>query len=145
MTKIGDELVALRRGDGLIHASDVVTWARAHRRSALGATFEWDVNKAAYQHWLNHARRLISVHVVSVAGERQTISLVLDRTKGGGYRRMNDVLDNAEMRRAAVEDALKELFRWKDRHEHLRELGAVFQAVDRMARTVVAPPAEAAD
>lgn len=145
MTKIGDELVALRRDDGFIHAPDVVAWAQTHPHSATGETFEWDVDKAALQHWLDHARRLISVHVVSIAGERQTISLVLDRNNGGGYRRMADVLNNAELRRSAVEDAVKELLRWKDRHGHLEELQPVFQAVDRTARTILSPPAEAAD
>jgi hypothetical protein len=145
MTKIGDELLALQRGDGFIHAPDVITWARENPHSAIGETFEWDTERAAYQHWLDHARRLISVHVVSLAGERQTISLVLDRKNGGGYRRLNDVLNNAELRRAAVEDAIKELLRWTDRHGHLRrELQPVFQAVDMMARTVL-PAAEAAD
>jgi hypothetical protein len=146
MTKIGDELVALRRGDGLIHASDVVDWARENPRSATGETFEWDRDKAAYQHWLDHARRLISVHVVTLAGERQTISLVIDRNHGGGYRRMDDVLNNADLRRAAVEDAVKELLRWKERHGYLRqELQPVFSSVDRLARNLLPPGAEAAD
>lgn len=145
MTKIGDELVALRRSDGLIYPPDVIEWAQENPQSAIGATFEWDVKKAARQHWLDHARRLISVHVVSVAGERQTVSLVIDRTNGGGYRRIADVLDNAELRRAALEDAVKELCRWKDRHPHLRqELQPVFSAIDRAARNMLPPAEEAA-
>lgn len=146
MTKIGDELVALARRDGLIYPPDVVAWARAHPLSATGVTFQWDVEKAAYQHWLDHARRLISVHVVTDAGERQTISLVVDRNHGGGYRRMDEVLNNAELRRAAIEDAVRELVRWKDRHAHLRqELQPLLRAVDRAARQWLPPPAEAAD
>ena len=140
MTKTGRELEALATRDGIIHARTVVEWARKNRGSALHRKFEWNVQKAAYQHWLWQARQLIAVHVVTEGGHRQTISLVPDRVAGGGYRRLDVVLDTADLRRSAVEQAFGELERWKDRHSHLsREFGQIFGAIDAASRLFYRP------
>ena len=134
------ELDSLITDDGRIFARSVVEFARANPNTELHARFQWNLEQAAYQHWLSTARRLISVYVSTEAGERRTISLTVDRLNGGGYRDRDEVLATAEMRRMAVEDALAEILRWRERNSHLApELGQIFSAIDRL--TAPPPPA----
>ncbi|HJQ56420.1 MAG TPA: hypothetical protein VJ890_05915 [Vineibacter sp.] len=143
---VRDELLALSDADDTIYTRRVVEWARTHPDSELHKHFQWDVNKAAYAHWLWQARRLISVYVVTDAGERETIALTLDYPDGGGYRPASQVLNNADLRYAALQDALAELQRWQDRHKRLQpELTSIFRAITRSTnRLGPSPSAEAA-
>jgi hypothetical protein len=126
------ELEALRSKDGMVHASVVVEWARDHPSSILHTKFQWDVDKAAYQQWVETARRLIVVYIVKENGERKTISLVPDRMAGGGYRDRDTVLKSKDMRRQAVKDAYSEVMQWRERNRHLvPELTPIFAAIDR--------------
>ena len=138
------ELEALIGDDGRIYARQVVEFARLNTDSELHNRFQWDLEQAAYLHWLSTARRLIAVFITSEAGERTTISLSVDRINGGGYRDRNEVLSTAAMRRMATEDALAEIQRWRERNSHLvPELASIFAAVDRATAAPVpeAPPA----
>lgn len=132
MTKVGEELLALADDDGVIFPDQVVDWARGHPKSALHAQFQWDVARAAREHWLWQARQLIAVHVVDDAGHRQTISLSIDRGHGGGYRPLDQVLANDELRRLAVGQAIGEALRWRERNSHLLELRPVFRSIERL-------------
>jgi hypothetical protein len=135
MTPVGQEIVALTATDGSIYPNVVVDWAQANPESELHRHFKWDINKAAREHWLWQARQLIAIHVVDLRRDRMTISLQIDRGRGGGYRHLGNVLSNAELRRQACEQAIGELHRWAERHRHLSELQGIFRAVDRVART----------
>ena len=131
---VADELRALSDNQGLIHAPRVVEWAQLNPDSALYREFNWNVEKAAYDHWVWRARQLIALHIVSETGERRTISLAIDRKQGGGYRDLGEVITNEELRRAAVTQALAELQRWCNRNSHLeRELGVLFRSIKRLA------------
>ena len=133
---VADELRALADNQGLIHAPRVVEWAQNNPESALYREFEWDTDKAAHGYWVWQARRLIAIHIVSEAGERRTISLAIDRKAGGGYRDVGEVLGNAELRQAAVKQALEELQRWQQRYSHLeRDLGTLFRSINRAVVT----------
>jgi hypothetical protein len=60
---------AIRKELLLIHpltAKGVVEYARTHTRSMLHRVWPWDVNRAAYQHWLEFARDVIKTYYVSV-------------------------------------------------------------------------------
>ena len=144
MNPVALEIVALTASDGKIYPSVVVAWAQANPDSELHRRFEWDIEKAAHEHWLWQARQLISIHVVDLAGDRTTISLEIDRTRGGGYRDMGAVLSNADLRRMATEQALRELHRWVAKYKHIAELQAVFRAVDRVARALPGSERDAA-
>lgn len=141
MSAIQRELEALQGADGLIRAEEVVEWAAAHPDSALHGQFEWDDAAAAIEHRVWQARRLIALHIVTETGERKTISLTVDRTKGGGYRAVEDVARIPELREVMLRDALGELKRTRARYRHLQELARVFEEIDRVA---AAAPAEAA-
>lgn len=137
---IRDEIEALTRKDGLIHAEDIVNWARTHPESELHKRFPWDVEQAAYLHWLSVARRLIQVYVVDTRGDRTTFSLVTDRVSGGGYRDSQQVLDNTEFRRQAAEQALVEVRHWRERNAAISELDAIFTAIDEFELPPRRPP-----
>lgn len=129
---VADELLLLKDKDGLIHPATVVEWAREHPNSELHSRFNWDVDQAAYQFWLWQARTLISIHIVGENGERRTVSLMFDRTNGGGYRDLSEVMNTQELRRQAVVEAVTELQRWCERHKHLNEMRPVFEALNRV-------------
>lgn len=138
---IADELLALKTKDGLIIPAAVVEWAQAHPASELHSRFNWDVQDAAYQYWLWQARCLISLHLVGQGGERRTVSLMIDRTNGGGYRDLGEVMNTRELRKQAVTEAATELQRWCDRHKHLDELKPIFNALKRIIeREHLLPP-----
>jgi hypothetical protein len=132
---IADELLALRdKDDGKIYPRVVVDWARANPDSELHnhRFFNWNVEEAAYDRWVDQARKLIALYIVAETGERKTISLMIDRTNGGGYRDLDEVMTNAELRRRALMEAATELLRWCDRHQHFKEFRPVFRALDRV-------------
>lgn len=119
--------------DGLLRARDVVNAARnAEKFPTLHSQFEWDDNKAAEQHRLAQARKIIrivigyadilqvnqhiTVNVFSQPKSMQAISvpvyisLTPDRREpGGGYRDFNSVMQDAELRGQSIADAIKYL------------------------------------
>ena len=129
---VADELLRLKDKDGLIYPRVVVDWAKDHPDSELHSRFNWNVEEAAYERWLWQARTLISLHIVGDHGERRTVSLMFDRTHGGGYRDLDEVMNTKELRRQAVTEAVTELRRYCDRHSHLKELRPVFDALKRV-------------
>lgn len=138
--QIQQELEALRE-EGVLHAEKVVAWARVHPDSALHKQFEWDDGKAADEYRVWQARRVIAVHVVNESGERRLISLSIDRSKGGGYRSIEDVSRDQDLMAVAVKDALGELRRTRAKYQHLKELSDVWETIDK--HVVVAEPERA--
>jgi hypothetical protein len=131
---IETELTALKEGELLI-VERVHEWAESHPKSALHGALEWNDRKAAYQHRLWQIRRLIAIHITYEGGERRFISLVVDRSRpAGGYRDLQDVLQDRTLYQIALADALRELERIQARYEHLRGLKPIWSAV-RKVRT----------
>lgn len=128
--KIRQELESCRL-EGIIHAERVVEWARNNPDSELHGEFEWDDGKAAHEYRIWQARRVIAVNVVSEHGERQVISLSIDRIKGGGYRNVEDVARDPSLMEIAVKDALTELRRVRAKYQHLKQLSDVWGAIGR--------------
>lgn len=124
---------------GKIKPEDVVSFAKSHKDSALHSYFDWNVEKAAQQHWLEQARHLIRVYVTIVPNTNKTIrvyaSLPGDRQQpGGGYRSMKTVLGNAELREQLLLNAFEDFQRWRIRYETLRELTPIFSAAEKVLR-----------
>jgi len=111
---------------------EVLQWAKAHRRSALHAALEWDDSKAAEEYRLAQVRELIRVNVVDVSGEPEMVSLSVDRAQGGGYRSVQDVIDDRALSEILLQDAVEELDRMKARYDRVAALTAVWRAVDRV-------------
>jgi hypothetical protein len=129
---IENELTALMDEDGILNPRRVVEWAAGNPESDLHKQFEWDDQKAAEGYRLHQARRLIAIHVVADDGRRATISLIQDRHSEGGYRPIDRVMSNAELRRMALRQALRELRRFEERYRHIQELARVFVAASEV-------------
>lgn len=130
---IRDELLALTDpATEMIYADTVVAWAEQNPESEIHAKLEWNDAKAAHQHRLDQARHLISLHVVYAnTGRRASVSLVTDRTQGGGYREVTPVLNNARMRSILLRQILDELARVIDRYPQLTELDPLLNILQR--------------
>jgi hypothetical protein len=138
------ELLALTDADGFIKPHTVVDWARSNPASEIHRRLEWDDEKAAEAHRIDQARRLIVVHVRSDEGDRATISLVQDRNSAGGYRHLNRVLENRELRLAALRQALRELRSFERRYRHIQQLAGVFEEMERVEADAASGDAAAA-
>jgi hypothetical protein len=133
---IKDELEAIKQADkgGLLHAHAVISYARTHTKSELHGVFEWDDNKAAEEYRLFQARHVIQYYFVSEEGTPQLVSLTVDRSKGGGYRAINDVVTNERLGKVMLQDALAELRRAQVKFQRVKELMPVWRAIDRVSK-----------
>lgn len=133
---IEDELRQIAdNSGGILRAEDVVQFARSRPESALHTQFTWSVQKAAYQHWIDQARRVIRLHVQVIQGRvepvRTFVSIKEDRLQqGGGYRYTIDVLKHPERRAILVHQALSEAAAWQRKYKNLEELSTIFAAID---------------
>lgn len=134
--KIRNELLAIQHAskDKMLHASNVVAWAKRNPKSALHRQFEWNNSKAATEFRLWQARRLVQIHVVTEDGSPQLVSLSFDRMGRGGYRSVSDVISNKELSEIMLRDALAELQRVQARFQRVRELTSVWTEVKRVQK-----------
>lgn len=138
--KIRNELLAIQRisKDGMLHAEKAVAWAQKNKTSALHRQLEWNNSKAAHEFRIWQVRRLIQLHVVMTDGSPQLVSLSFDRTKGGGYRGVDDVISSKELSEVMLRDALADLERMQAKYARVRELTSVWTEVKRVQRRHVA-------
>lgn len=129
------ELDRLKQKDGRLMAQAVVDAARP-RDSILHDEFTWDRDEALEKNLLSEARELIANYTVVVhVGDRTTrtrhfVSLSSDRKIGGGYRPIEIVMSDAEMRQQLLDDAINALAAVQARYQHLVELAEVFSALE---------------
>lgn len=136
MTKAQREAVRVRLSElemangGRLTASAVVEDAKSSD-SPLHHYFEWDTNKAAYQHWIEQARTLItSVQVVQKTDSTsvRTVYYVRDPSAGldeQGYVSVETLRSDADMARDAI---VSEFSRVADMLRRARELAKVLDA-----------------
>lgn len=129
---VAQELLALSDNAGFIKPHSVVEWARVNSESELHKHIEWDNERAAEEWRVSQVRRLIAVHVVSDEGKRITISLVQDRHAEGGYRCIDRVMGDTELRALALSQALAEFRIWQRKYAYMQELARIFEAADRV-------------
>lgn len=141
---IQEELEAIREEhDGLLRAEDVLEFAK-NPETSLHKKFQWDDTIAAQQFRLMQARAVIRVNVITPEATGLTIrayvSMLEDRrVPGGGYRSLQDVMGNTELRRRLLGQAMKEARAWRDKYQNLTELAGVFGAIDEAALEVPVP------
>lgn len=134
---IRDELLAIQKKhpQNMLRVEAVFKWAKANPKSALHKKIEWDKDKAAreYQYW--QIRRLIQLNIVSEDGEPEVVSLTIDRARsGGGYRAIDDVIDNEQLSVVMLKDALQELDRVRIKYARVKELTSVWDAVEQVRK-----------
>lgn len=122
---------------GLLNPERIVEFAR-NPKSALHSRFTWSDSAAAAKWRLQEARQTITFYVTVVAGSsepvRAFVSLQRDRTgdEEGGYRRIESVMSDADMRKELLGMALKDMEAFQRRYARLRELEQVFAAMRKV-------------
>lgn len=131
--QIVEELKRIQKRDGLLLRARVVREAKNRKNPLHGAGFTWNIKRAAEEHWLDQAGELIREVVVYVdhnedeIPSRIFVSLSQDRSRGGGYRGMIEVMSNPGMRRMLLDDALADLQRFEQRYGRLKEFAELFR------------------
>lgn len=119
---------------GILKPEHVVEFAR-DPATAVHGWFDWSDASAAEKYRLEQARMLIRIMVATVDGAsdpvRVNVSIMEDRKQpGGGYRSLEDVMADPDMRRKVLKTALVELSAARRRYKALNELAEVFSAID---------------
>lgn len=127
------ELEQVRKSNrGVLTAQNVVSYAK-DKSSALHSQFDWDNKSAGNKYRLWQARQLIALHVDVVEEDtspvRAYVSLSSDRGKGG-YRSTKDVMKRPAWREQLLSDAIREMERFRERYQSLKELAGVFEAME---------------
>jgi hypothetical protein len=131
---VKSELLALQRAskDHVLQPRAVVEWARSHPKSALHSRFNWNIEEAAFEFWVNQARQIITLTIVSVEHKPQMISLSIDRPSGGGYRHVDAIVKSRNMSEIMLRDAIAALDNVKKRYHYVRALVSVWKALDEI-------------
>jgi hypothetical protein len=132
-TRLAAELLALKDANGMIRVAEAEAWAKRHTRSHLHAELEWDDTIAGPLWRQQQIRQLIAVHVLDDGGHRSMVSLSIDRTQGGGYREIVEVMKLPNLREIMLNDALEDLRRLQQRYQRLTELAGVWAATEQAA------------
>lgn len=133
-----DELEGVRRTyGGIIYPHRLVEFAE-DPNTAWHQKFEWDNEKAGHQHRLWQARHFIKAMVDVVdtqdGGLEYKVYVNLEADgKHGGYRSVREVFADDELREQLLDQAKRDMTRWRDKYKNLQELSAVFAAVDAIA------------
>lgn len=143
MEDLKRHLEAIRlENDGLLTEEAILDVAKA-KSHPLHAEFTWDDGVAGKQWRLEEARRLIrSVYIVlespkhAAVSVRAYASLPSDREAAGGYRAIQDVLADKDLRKELLAAALSELEAFKRRYSNLAQLAPVFSALETVKTKV---------
>ena len=119
---------------------DIVNAARP-KRSPIHSLFEWDNTVAAEKYRVfqarNHTNRL-EIVITSDGDEQKTKafhSIVItesDDTTKRAYSQMATIMDNKDLRKQVVANALSELNRWKSKYAEYKQIfSGVFQSIEK--------------
>lgn len=128
----------VRVGKGTVTPESVVGYAEnLPKGNPLHDYFEWNNNKAAREYRIVQARELLRVTVDYLPHKtggyvkvRAFQSLSPDRNKDGGYRITADVLNDEEMKKVLLADAIRELMAFQRKYHDLKELTVVFESIE---------------
>lgn len=132
------ELERIRRiNRGFLKPADVVSEAQ-HPESVLHPYFEWNDTKAAHEHRLEQARKLIRVSVTILPGAEdygpiRAYVKLNDDNPNQGYRASTEVLSDTHNRKRLLDQALKEMATFRNKYRVLTELAEIFKAMDDIA------------
>lgn len=121
----------LKKHGGILTPEDVLAQAE-DPTSALHGYFTWNEQDAAHKWRLIEARQLITSIRMLQEGDtgktRSLVSLNVDRYnhQGGGYRSLNDVMADPNLRQHLLETALSELNAIERKYRHIQELDTIW-------------------
>ena len=123
--KIGEALARIEReNNGLLKPRAVWKAAEGKPRHALYPHFEWEDVKAA-DHWRDQQARVLvnTIRVVDAKDDDKGPAYFnVMQADGRGYRSYGEVMTNADLRRAVVAAALRDLNAWDARYHELKEI-----------------------
>ena len=132
--------VLMARHGGQVEAEDILKDAQK-KNSPLHSFFEWDDKTAAHEYRLTQAREIIrSIKIEHVDNETERVITVrafqvpeeqnrsADRVMG--YRPIQDILSDPNLREMKVHEAWQQLEAWKNRYEALTEFADVFRVIE---------------
>lgn len=125
--------------DGVHHPEDMVKAAR-NNNHVLHSRFEWDDLIAGHEYRIQQARFMMRCCVSYDPNDptetpfRRYYSLSTDRENGGGYRKLDDILSNRDLRKILLDDAARDAELFLQKYQHLQELAQVTSVI----RTFVA-------
>lgn len=137
------ELERIRTKNGYLKPEDIVEEARK-KSNRLHDYFIWDDTEAAQQYRIWQARHLIAVLVVVRSDDKSDDPLTVrayahmkedDENKDAGphYVNVMEGMTDLGMRERILADALKELASFRRKYADLKELAAIFAAMDKIA------------
>ena len=124
--KIGEALAKVEReSNGLLKPRAVWKAAEGKPRHVLHRHFEWgDVEAAG--HWRDQQARILinTIRVVDAEDDDKGPAYfnITQTDAGRAYRSYGDVMANADLRRAVVRAAKRDLDAWKTRYRELKEV-----------------------
>ena len=134
-----DRLKALHANQRL--EPKLVVEAARDPKSPLHSFFTWNTREAAAKQLLQEARQLVAKYYevqITSSGEpvkiRHYVSLTTDRVNGGGYRMLDDVMNDDQMREQMLADALAELQVFQAKYSRLKQLQPVFEAIEKVVQ-----------
>lgn len=131
------------RDNGELYPETVVKAAQ-NKKSPLHSYFTWDDTAAARLRRLDEARYLIrSIEVVyddpikKAKGQEVEITTRAFQTlhiygEAQPFRRIEDILDDPELRNELIQKAYKMALRWRNNYMGLTEFAKVFEAIDEL-------------
>lgn len=144
MTQLEALKAIAARDGGLLRPAAVVEAARP-KTSPLHGVFCWDDTKAAELYRLDQAQRLIRSFRVTIESDGRDVEVPVfvgvsvDRIGGRSdnpYRLTEDVAKSADLLAVAEQDALEQLKGLRERYNHLKRLGDIWDAIDKHGRLV---------
>jgi hypothetical protein len=115
----------------------LVEYAARAKRSPLHKHFVWNANDAAVRFRLAQAAALIREVYVTIVVDNTPVNtrkwVSVSTSSGRGYQPVMEVLANAPTRQQLLAQALNELRAFKKKYANLRQLAAVFEAIEGIA------------
>lgn len=131
---------------GLLHPDSIVKDATP-KDSPLHPKFNWNNATAGHAHRLQQARELVHHFRIVITGDHgnrrsapQYVSVVVRGKRQ--YRNLSVVINNKDMRRQLLEDAVRDMRVFADKYQTLKELSGVKieigKALRKLSREIAA-------
>lgn len=133
---VGEEIEKIEAEKGVVTAKDIVDRARP-KNSPIHDLFEWD-NKIAAEKWRLHTATQVLCCLVKTdeddTPQKAYVNIeVKEGSKIGIFANIKKAMSDAQTREVVLRNALNELQAFKAKYNHLAELAAVFEAIDKIS------------
>lgn len=129
-----ERLERIRTKAGAITARAVVDDAQSHN-SPLHPCFEWDDAKAADQHRLSQARKLIGSIILVEVGDtpiRRETRAFVHVESAGSYQPITVAMSNPDTRDEVLAAAKREIAAWRERYSAYSEFAKIHAVLDEI-------------